>query len=65
MKITINGQSFETAEHTILAEILSEFGAKKPYAVALNKQFIPHHSCAETVVSQGDSIELLSPIQGG
>ncbi|MFY8327166.1 sulfur carrier protein ThiS [Pseudoalteromonas sp. ZZD1] len=65
MKITINGQSFETKNQTTLAKVLAEFGAKEPFAVALNGGFIPRKNTDEIVITQGDSIELLSPIQGG
>lgn len=65
MKITINGQPFETKNQTTLAKVLIEFGATEPFAVALNGDFIPRNNCDEIVITQDDSIELLSPIQGG
>lgn len=65
MKITINGQLFELASNNTLTGALQEFGAKEPYAVALNGQFVPRDLCHQTAVKQGDNIELLSPIQGG
>ncbi len=65
MKITINGQHFELADSTNVAQGLTQFAAKEPFAVALNGQFIPRSQCDTTLLNEGDSIELLSPIQGG
>ncbi|MCQ8879371.1 sulfur carrier protein ThiS [Pseudoalteromonas shioyasakiensis] len=65
MKITINGQPFEAANQATLVIVLEEFAAKEPYAVALNGDFIPRNNCSSTALKEGDSIELLSPIQGG
>ncbi|OUS67876.1 thiamine biosynthesis protein ThiS [Pseudoalteromonas sp. A601] len=65
MNITINGQPFETKNQTTLAKVLIDFGAKEPFAVALNSDFIPRKNCDAIVVTQGDRVELLSPIQGG
>ncbi|KTF15303.1 sulfur carrier protein ThiS [Pseudoalteromonas sp. H105] len=65
MKITINGQLFETIEHNSLANILLEFGATEPFAVAINGEFVPRSQGQAITVKQGDSVELLSPIQGG
>ncbi|MDP2635814.1 MULTISPECIES: sulfur carrier protein ThiS [unclassified Pseudoalteromonas] len=65
MKITINGQPFETAEQNTLANVLIEFDAKEPFAVALNGDFVPRSQVQATVLKQDDSVELLSPIQGG
>ncbi|WP_404342388.1 sulfur carrier protein ThiS [Pseudoalteromonas mariniglutinosa] len=65
MKIVINGQSHELADSITLAQGLDEFGAVPPYAVAVNGQFVPRSRCSDVTLEEGDSIELLSPIQGG
>ncbi|MBD1583818.1 sulfur carrier protein ThiS [Pseudoalteromonas sp. S16_S37] len=64
MKITFNGQTIESTEHTLQA-FIDATDAKEPYAVALNGQFVPRSQCQSTHLAEGDSIELLSPIQGG
>ncbi|BED88029.1 thiamine biosynthesis protein ThiS [Pseudoalteromonas sp. MM1] len=64
MTITINGERL-TIKSAKLVEILQNFGAKTPFAVAINGEFIPQSLHASTTINEGDSIELLSPIQGG
>ena len=65
MKITINGESFELVNTANLTQALQQFAAKEPFAVAINGQFIPRSQCDTHLLNEGDSIELLSPIQGG
>tara|TARA_B100001059_G_scaffold166858_1_gene166441 strand:+ start:473 stop:667 length:195 start_codon:yes stop_codon:yes gene_type:complete len=64
MNITLNGELLDITSHTLL-EILKEYGAVAPYAVAVNCIFIPKSQHNGFVINEGDSIELLSPIQGG
>ncbi|KPW05409.1 MULTISPECIES: sulfur carrier protein ThiS [Pseudoalteromonas] len=64
MTITINGELL-TIKSSMLVDVLQNFGAKPPFAVALNGEFIPQSLHASTTINEGDSIELLSPIQGG
>ncbi|ETJ49540.1 sulfur carrier protein ThiS [Pseudoalteromonas agarivorans] len=64
MTITINGELL-TIKSSMLVDVLQNFGVKPPFAVALNGEFIPQSLHASTTINEGDSIELLSPIQGG
>lgn len=64
MNITINGELL-TIKGASLVEVLQSFGAKPPFAVAINGEFIPQSLHDSTNINDGDSIELLSPIQGG
>lgn len=64
MTITINGELL-TIKSSMLVDVLQNFGAKPPFAVALNGEFIPQSLHASTTINEGDSIDLLSPIQGG
>ncbi|CAH9054976.1 hypothetical protein PSECIP111951_02708 [Pseudoalteromonas holothuriae] len=64
MKITFNGQLTDSAADNLQSLVIA-MGAKEPFAVALNGQFIPRSQCQTTLLSDGDSVELLSPIQGG
>ncbi|EWH05827.1 thiamine biosynthesis protein ThiS [Pseudoalteromonas lipolytica SCSIO 04301] len=65
MKIVINGQSAVVAEQISLSEALANYGARPPFAVAVNGDFVPRSQCEIKTLNEGDSIELLSPIQGG
>ncbi|CAM4071799.1 sulfur carrier protein ThiS [Pseudoalteromonas byunsanensis] len=64
MKITFNGQLTETSSQNLQALVI-EMGAKEPFAVALNGHFVPRNQCSSAQLDDGDSVELLSPIQGG
>lgn len=64
MNIIINGKmTSQTSDE--LTQCLIEFGAKAPFAVAINGQFIPQDQHANYSLNEGDCIDVLSPIQGG
>ncbi len=65
MNILINGQSVTVSDDTSLTQALNQFGARPPFAVAVNGDFVPRSQCDVKILNEGDSIELLSPIQGG
>ncbi|MCG7562224.1 MULTISPECIES: sulfur carrier protein ThiS [Pseudoalteromonas] len=65
MNISYNGQALTLSQPHSLLEVIEAQGAQAPYAVALNGQFVPRSGLAEQRLQEGDSIELLSPIQGG
>ncbi|MCF2910295.1 MULTISPECIES: sulfur carrier protein ThiS [Pseudoalteromonas] len=65
MNISYNGQALTLSQPQSLLEVIEAQGAKAPFAVALNGQFVPRSTLAEQRLQEGDSIELLSPIQGG
>ena len=65
MNILINGQSVTVNDNTSLTQALSQFGARPPFAVAVNGDFVPRSQCVVAELKEGDQIELLSPIQGG
>lgn len=64
MKIIINGEVQNVSAHN-LAELLEsqDFGSK--VATALNGAFVPIGARASTALSDGDLVEILSPMQGG
>ena len=64
MNISINGESFIT-EQTILEQVISEFGATPPFAIAVNGDFVPKSNYQEFTVSEGDLVDIVSPIFGG
>lgn len=64
MNITINGELINVNSKA-LVEVLQNFGAVAPFAVAVNGEFIPQSRHSNHVLNEGDSVELLSPIQGG
>ena len=64
MNISINGESFIT-EQTVLEQIINEFGATPPFAIAVNGDFVPKSNYQEFTVSEGDLVDIVSPIFGG
>ena len=64
MNITINGELLNVNSKA-LVEVLQSFAAVAPFAVAVNGEFIPQSRHSNYVLNEGDSVELLSPIQGG
>ena len=65
MNILINGQSVTVNDNISLTQALSQFGARPPFAVSVNGDFVQRSQCDAKTLNEGDSIELLSPIQGG
>jgi len=71
MKLFINGQSVVVEEEpkpTIsiaLQQYLTAEQQKQSFAIALNGDFVGKTDYQQTSVNQGDSIDVLFPIQGG
>ena len=47
------------------AEALDAFGAKPPFAVALNLSFVHRQNYAATVLQPDDQLEIVQPVAGG
>lgn len=65
MKIYINDTAMELDVSVQLTQVLEEYRAQPPYAVAVNGQFVPRGQYAATHLADGDRIDLVSPRQGG
>ena len=66
MKILINGEEKTIKNGLNLDQVLIELNLKSDYiAVAMNSDFIPRTSYADYALSEGDRIDILSPMQGG
>lgn len=66
MKITVNGRAMEVAEGITIEGLLSQLEVRRDYtAVALNREVLPKHAHAETVLREGDWVEIVHPMQGG
>lgn len=64
MKIVINGQDVITT-YTTLADIIAEYGATPPYALAVNGEFVAKSDYAIHQVCEQDQLDIVSPIFGG
>ena len=65
MNIVLNGEP-RRVNAAALNEVLAEVGfAGAVVATALNGSFIAAPARAETVLSEGDRLEVIAPMQGG
>jgi sulfur carrier protein len=65
MKIVLNGDAHEVSAQT-LAAALDELGfANAVVATALNGEFVATAARSTTLLSAGDQLEVLAPMQGG
>lgn len=66
MKIIINGEQKNIAENSSISKILNELGYQNSsVAIALNNSFVPKEQLEKTIIQENDSIEILTPMQGG
>ena len=65
MKLMVNGEAHEVAA-TALAELLAALDYEGDWlATAVNSDLVHKANRAEFKLSDGDRIEILSPMQGG
>lgn len=65
MKLSINGEPREV-NATVLSVVLAELGLEDArVATAVNGEFVPASQRADTVLADGDRVEILAPQQGG
>jgi sulfur carrier protein len=48
-----------------VTDALAAFGAKPPFAVALNGQFVARGEHATKTLAAGDRLDVVSPVAGG
>jgi sulfur carrier protein len=65
MQIIINQKPYDIPKQMTLNEIPTIIHAKPPFAIAVNKVFVPKNQYQETIVCENDVIEIISPITGG
>ncbi len=65
MKIRVNGE-FQKIQTLNLDEALHELGFTNALvATALNGDFVPRGQRPQTILSDGDTLEILAPMEGG
>lgn len=64
--LSLNGEKKTLpADEVLLNAITSWELHKQKFAIAINEQFIPKSAYADTILKDGDNVELLIPMQGG
>ena len=65
MRVTVNGEQREIASASVAA-LLGELDYEGThFAIAVNFDVLPKSRWAETVLKNGDEIEIITPRQGG
>ena len=66
IRITLNNEIMELDDDRSLLAVLTKRGFDQAYyAAAVNRHFIPRSLHGETLLKEGDVIEIISPMQGG
>ncbi len=65
MQVLINGNRVPAPTDGELLALLQQFGAREPFAVAINGSFVPKSRYAVIRVQPGDQIDIVQPIEGG
>ncbi len=65
MDIQINQNPLTLPEGATLADALAAFGARPPYAVAVNGDFVARALHAARTLQTGDRLDVVSPVAGG
>jgi sulfur carrier protein len=69
MRVTLNGQECELADGATVADLVQRSGdaseRTRGVAVAVDAEVVPRSAWGETELSDGQTVELLTAIQGG
>lgn len=66
MKIRVNGEDHEFDEGDSLQQLIEQLGmGQGRIAVERNREIVPRSLYAETVLKDGDSLEIVQAIGGG
>jgi thiamine biosynthesis protein ThiS len=65
MNITLNDVASEIEEGATLQSLVVALALKGPAAAQVNDEIIPHQKFAETVIHEGDRIDIFLMMGGG
>jgi len=66
MQIDLNGEAYSLDQAISLAELVERLGLTgKRLAIELNLDIVPRSQHAETLLSEGDRVEIVHAIGGG
>ena len=66
MTVMVNGEPMELPEGLTIDGLLGQLKVRREYtAVALNREVWPKSRYAETVLKDGDRVEIVRPMGGG
>ncbi|MFC3229526.1 sulfur carrier protein ThiS [Marinibaculum pumilum] len=65
MRVVLNGEA-TSVEAATLEQLCADLGLDGPrVATAVNGDFVPRDARAATALKEGDTIEVVAPMQGG
>ncbi len=66
IKVSVNGEIKELEENLNVNQLIEVLNYKiKGFAVAVNTTFVPIAKYESTIINDGDTIDILAPVQGG
>jgi sulfur carrier protein len=66
MRITVNGEPRDLADDATVAELIAEMNLQpRQVAVERNRELVPRSKHAETPLSEGDNVEVVTLVGGG
>ncbi len=66
IKVSVNGEVKELETNLNVSQMIDALEYKvKGFAVAVNTTFVPIAKYNETIIKEGDTIDILAPVQGG
>ena len=66
ISVTLNGEAREMSDSLTLSVAMGSWSYQgDSFAVAINETFIPRSQYGQTEIKNGDSIEVVSPLEGG
>lgn len=65
MNVLINDRPHALPERATVADAVAAIDAVPPYAVAVNRMFVPRSSHASHALKDHDRIEVIRPVTGG
>jgi sulfur carrier protein len=66
MTLIVNGSPMEVEEALTVEGLLQALGVRREYtAVAVNREITPKRAYVDTVLKDGDKVEIVRPMGGG
>jgi len=65
MQVLINDTPHTLPEPATVADALVAMNAVPPYAVAVNREFVPRSAYAAHALKNDDRLEVIRPVTGG
>ncbi len=65
VQVVINQLPYQLAAGATLADAVSALKAQPPFAAAVNLQFVPYSQYPQTLLHDGDRIDIIAPVTGG